>query len=111
MKVQELKNKIEEAGKTNGTFEHVTMTDQAHHCCNPENDRMWAAPAVYICEESNMLKITEVVWDFSSVENYDEIEDSSDYPWEVEEFMSIGDELDWMPLDDSEDIELAANRV
>lgn len=109
MTKQELTDRIEKAGKTYGTFENVTIIDNAYHACNPSNDAEWCANGFMF--DGTALRQVEIKWDFSDVPGYEENDDASSLPWDCEELMSIGNEVDNFDLTDSDDIDRAARLI
>ena len=62
-----------------GECDGAILLGQAYHACDAQNDRLWKCDAVK--RNGNELIYGWVYWDFSDVDNYFDIEDASDYPW------------------------------
>jgi hypothetical protein len=109
MKKQELIKKLEEKAKIYGMFgDNTYIIKDAYHGCRPGADRLWCANAVEVIGKK--VTIGKVTWDFDNVENYDMIDDASNYPWEDEKFMEFED-LDEYSLNDNDDCEELLNLI
>ena len=88
MEKQQLTNKIEKLSEKNGKFgENIHILQDAVHGCRINEDRTWVAQAVKI--ENGFAQYGKVTWNFDDVENYDENEDASDFPWDDESIMNF----------------------
>ena len=77
---KELTEKLNSLKKEFGDVDGIILTREAFHACNPENDKQWKCDAIKI--DDKIASTGWVYWDFSNMENYDEIEDAGDYTWE-----------------------------
>jgi len=78
--MEEIKKAMSEAKKVNGSVGDVVLVREAYHGCIPGADETWVCDAVRII--GNTGEVGKMYWDFSDMENYNDIEDASDFDWD-----------------------------
>ena len=110
----ELLQEIENAGKRYGTYEDVTLIENAYQAGIPDEPRTWCALGYRVSDDNTEINAVNVYWDFSEVPDYDEIDDASALPWEDKDIMAADDNtrrVDSYDLTDIDDIVRAANGI